>query len=125
MSPITFRTTRDQARMLEQNFMPLMMRMADSRMRNHAAHQSKFMTGTMLYSLLEEVERKFKKKLLAEANKFSFKLKRHEAIAFYYFLMKIPIDTALVYAYTFRQHLCDVLHQQLFTLEETVHGNFY
>jgi hypothetical protein len=123
---IKFKITRDQARMIQEQWFPYMVAAAASQLANNAGNDAKYLNAVILESLLLEVRKMFRGKLFNAEDKpgnpnFTFNLKRSQAPAFYVSIMQLGIDVQNVYAFAFRQQLCDVLHQQLFANRPPAH----
>ena len=116
---IKFKITRDQARMIQEQWFPYMILSANTLVANNAGNDAKYLNAITIKSLLTEVQKKFREKLFNAEDKpgnptFTFNLKLSQAPAFYVSVMQLGIDINNVYAFNFRQQLCDGLYLQLF-----------
>lgn len=110
----TIKLTRDQARLVSKNWMPYMIMFAESKLRSNSSKDVAFLNCKIMLSLLQEIDIMFQRKLLGSSNNLSFKLSDAQASIFYFYLMIHPIASIDVYAYNFRQQLCNALHKDLF-----------
>jgi hypothetical protein len=118
---IKFKLTRDQARLIEREWISFMIMNAASAVHSNAGIDNKFLSSKIVLSLLLDVQLMFKKKLLNSTNNLSFSLSIAHAAAFYVYLMKRPIDAENVWAINMRQKLCDELYKELFADRPPAH----
>ena len=111
---IKLRLTRDEARLIDDYWLPFMIKLVWSNLRTNAGNHGKYLNCKILLSLLCDVQMSLKRKLLTSKNQFSLSLTEAEASAFYVYLMKQPIDACFVYAVNMRQSMCNHLHKELF-----------
>jgi hypothetical protein len=110
---ITLKLTRDNARIIERDFLPYMIMLAQSKLRSAESLSNQYFIRKMFLSLMLEIQLKFKKKLLESSAKIKFTFSEAHAIAFYIFLMKRPVDPDQVYVSLLRQQVCDLIYKQL------------
>lgn len=111
---ISLKFHRDQARCIEENFLPLMLKFAELKLRETQNSTDDFLNAKILLTLINEVNIIFKRKLLTQAIKFHFKFNDAQAITFYKFLMNHPVPPSQFYLNNLRQHVIDVLHPQFY-----------
>ena len=110
---IILRLTRDQARLIEKNFLPYMIMLAKSKAASVSTGSIKHLRYKIILSLIHDVQLLFKRKLLTTALKLKFNLSDAHGVAFYIFLMRQPISDKEIFAQVLRQQICNHLYQQL------------
>ncbi len=110
---ILLKLKRDQARCIDDYFFPYMIAVAVMKMNNAGKLSDEYLNAKVLYTLIIEVEKIFRRKLASEANKFNFKLNDAQGITFDKFLMNHPMNAEEFYLNHLRQHIIDVLFKQI------------
>lgn len=110
---VTLPLTRDEARMIQKNFLPYMLLLIKAKAAGAETGSNKHLRYKIVFSLICDVKVMFTKKLATGAKKLKFKLSDAHGIALYVLLMRQPIAVEAVYAHLLRQKLCDRLYQQL------------
>src|SRR5438874_9104894 len=110
---IAFKLTRDDARIIDRDFLPYMVMLAQAKLRSAPSLSNQYFIRKMFLSLMLEIQLKFKKKLLDPSSKIKFTFSEAHGIAFYIFLMKRPVDPDQVYVSLLRQQICDLIYKQL------------
>lgn len=121
---LIIRFTRQQARTAEQNFLPYMTLLCESKV-TAAKHNSNLLSDDLfeyaawlIYQLIvESVSDKFEKKLATRSKNMQIKFSKVESIVTYRLLMKLPIDSKQVYLINLRQWLADNIFKYLTTGE--------
>ena len=121
---ITFHLTRQEAAHIYGGWMSDMKLIAETRMINNAGSDSRYLNAMMICSLLDDIEILLEKRLIdRKKTNFKITLSYAHAVAFYFHIFTKPIPTAFVWENRLRQHLCDEIHQQLFSMRPPVHEN--
>ena len=105
--------TRDEARTIQQHFLPYMMQVCDMQVRQTAANEGENMIFRIIRCIAVDIQRKFDLKLIGFAQKFQFDLKEREAIVIYRMFLSQPIDKKNVWMTTLRDRIVTILHGQL------------
>jgi hypothetical protein len=103
---IQLRTTRDEARLVQQHFLPYLLLHAERELHDAITDAEK-MIYLIMDCLVKEVKKAYDKKLLTTANKFYLKFSDAQAVCFYQLLMDFPIDRSQAYMVMVRQKIMD------------------
>lgn len=118
---LTLKMTRDQARMIEQNFLPFILMNCQVQIHDNADHLVRYLSKRVMLSLMREIDVIFKRRLLGTGNKMNIKLSDAHAIVFYVKMMEHPVEDKEVHMILLRQKICDYIYQQL--IDPTVEYN--
>lgn len=110
---IKLQLERDQARTVEQNFLPYMVLVSWIKIREAKNMTEEYFSARVIYSAVSELERMFKLKLLSKTQSFTFNLTDGQGVVLYKLLMATPISDDKDWLLMIRQHICNILHKQL------------
>jgi hypothetical protein len=104
---------RDQARSMEQYFLPLMLQLAKQRIKESAENVDEQLNCRVIYALIIDVKFLFTKKLMTRANSFTFNFTDAEGITFYKMLLNHPIEEKQFYLDHLRNWCILIMNKQL------------
>lgn len=110
---VYFKLTRDQARVVQQNFFPYLVQLCETRILDNETNIIRQLQERSTKILLLQVCKIFDRKLIGVAQKMKFDIELPNAIAFYTLLQLMPISGTEIFLINLRSYLVNVLHQQL------------
>jgi hypothetical protein len=114
-STIILKLERDQARAVQHTFCPFLERYCESKIINAVCDDEKLIYQ-IIRSIFLDIYKMVCKKLLTDANKFTFNFSEAEAITLYKLLIVFPIKSDQVWHINLRQMITDSIYNQLITL---------
>jgi hypothetical protein len=114
---VKFKLSRDQARLIESQWIKGMLLLATTKLNNNAGRDIPFLNCKIVVSLLKDVELTLSKKLInsSKTTNLSFELSDAHGVVFYMYLMDYPIAMVRNADWLFRQKLCDIISPQIFS----------
>lgn len=93
-------------------FLPYMISVLESRQRTAESTEG-HLPAMVALSILEDLETMFQRKTLTVQQKFTIKLKKHEAIIILKLMMEFPLDENHFWRQNLRNYITEQLHKQL------------
>lgn len=112
MQAIILKLDRDQARAVQATFCPYLERYCESKIIN-AVTEDEQLIYKIIRCIFLDIYKMLCKKLLTDANKFTFNFSEAEAITLYKLLIAFPIKSENVWMLNLRQLITDSIHNQL------------
>ena len=109
---IKLKTTRDDAREIEQHFFPYIIAVCKMKTRQSHTAQEKMNTRTVT-CIAQQVKTKYEKKLNSKANSFTIRFTDAEACTFYQLLLNFPVSDRRPAMVVLRQRIVNYLFEEL------------
>lgn len=105
--------TRDEARCVQHNMFPYLLRLTDVMVINSGHDQNKNLDDRIIRCITRNIKIKFDKKLNGFSNKFSIELPDHECIVLYKLLLAMPVKDDEIWMQKVRNDVLSMLFQYL------------
>lgn len=108
---VKLKLKRDEARIVEQEFLPYMIAAAEAHVRSSPVDE--LYNHKAMLSMIHKIDLTFKRKLLSTSNKLSFHFEDHYAYTLFQALGRLPLGEQIGFKHTLRQRLIGAIDQQL------------
>jgi len=105
--------TRDEARTVRERWLNYIIQVADMKVRDTKNNIDENLNARVIKSVVEDLKKKYDKKLLNNGNRMYFKFNDAEGIVLYKFLMQIPVPADQYWFFLLRNKITDSLHKQI------------